>query len=52
VGGGFTPKLFAELKDRPEAVRELARELLSGRSASTSMDHFAARAETRRSGRK
>jgi putative restriction endonuclease len=29
VGGGFTPTLYAQLKDRPEAVRELARELLS-----------------------
>jgi len=29
VGGGFTPTLYAELKDHPEAVRELARELLS-----------------------
>jgi len=29
VGGGFTPKLYEELKHRPEAVRELARELLA-----------------------
>ncbi len=29
VGGGFTPEIYKELKDRPEAVRELARELLS-----------------------
>jgi putative restriction endonuclease len=29
VGGGFTPKLYEELKERPEAVRELAREVLS-----------------------
>ena len=29
MGGGFPPKLYADLKARPEAVRELARELLS-----------------------
>jgi putative restriction endonuclease len=29
VGGGFTPQLYQELKDRPEVVRELARELLA-----------------------
>ena len=29
VGGGFTPKLYEEMKGRPEAVRELARAVLS-----------------------
>lgn len=29
VGGGFTEQLYRDLKDRPEVVRELARELLA-----------------------
>jgi hypothetical protein len=29
VGGGFTTEIFEELKRRPEAVRELAREILA-----------------------
>jgi putative restriction endonuclease len=29
VGGGFTPKLYEDLKERPEAVRELAKEVLA-----------------------
>lgn len=29
VGGGFVPKLYEEMKERPEAVRELAREVLA-----------------------
>jgi hypothetical protein len=28
-GGGFTPDLFADLKSRPEVVRELAHEILA-----------------------